>query len=162
MSRIFRAAAWSGIASVCLFFVIGFSRNTDSLELSLDLLWGLLIAVVFMWVSGAFAAFVLLLLLTPVADRVRPWLSMALFLVVGFFPPAWIEFEMIQTGEHGNPPAIQTEPLTKLAFDIALFGLMGSGCALAAWISLRMRPPVMEESEESNQSVQTRPKSRPV
>lgn len=136
MTRILRASAWSGSVLVPVFFIVLFFQNTVPIDEWFDLR-GAIKMIAFLWPAGALSALVLLIPLKPIADHVRPWLSLPLFLIAGFLLPAGFQFDMMQTGAHGNPPPIETEPWTKLSLDTALIGFIGSGCALAAWISLR-------------------------
>lgn len=135
--RIIRASAASGTALVPLFFIVALVRNGEGINLSPDIVSGAFISSVFLWIMGALVAFVLLIPLIPIADRISGRISVFLFLSIGFIIPAFLGYQMLHIGAHGNPPPIETEPWTKLTLTIASEGLMGSGCALASWLSVR-------------------------
>ena len=132
MTRILRASAWSGSAAGPAFLVALFLQTTSPIDLH-----GAIKMIAILWPVGAVTALVLLIPLKPIADHMRPWLTLPIFLVAGFVLPACFQYDWMQTGAHGNPPPIETQPWAKLALDTALTGLVGSVCALAAWISLR-------------------------
>lgn len=148
MTRILQASAWSGGVLVPVFFIVLFFQNTVPIDEWFNLRAAIKM-IMFLWPAGALATLVLLIPLKPIADHFRPWLSLPLFLIAGFLLPAGFQYDMIQTSAHGNPPPIETEPWTKLALDTALIGLMGSGCALAAWISLRRSLSEVEEIKDA-------------
>ena len=137
MARLMRASAWSGTALVPLFFGTLALRSTEGIELSWDFLAGVLIASVFLWILGTLFALVLLLPLMPIADHVRPLFSLPLFLVVGGAIAAYLGNEVLHMPTHGGPPPYETQSLAQLAYIIFSAGVMGMGCAMASWLSVR-------------------------
>ncbi len=137
MVRILRASAAAGTTLVPLFFLIGAARNIDSIEVSMDFLVGVFCGSAFLWIMGALFALVLLIPLIPIADRVSARISLPVFLIVGFSVPALLAHQALRIGVHGNLPPLATEHWSKLAITIASTGLIGSGSALAAWLSVR-------------------------
>ena len=108
---------------------------------SWDFIVGLLLASAFLWTLCALFAFVLLIPLKPIADRARAQFSMPLFLVVGFVIPALIENDLSHMPTHGGPPPFDTQSTTELALSIVSAGIIGAGCALASWLSIRKSRP---------------------
>jgi hypothetical protein len=132
-----RASSASGKALVPMFLIAAAVRDIDQLEMSSDFLIGVLLASALLWGFGALFAFVLLIPLKPIADRVRPWLSLSLFLLAGLGVSELLVYQALQIGSHGNPPPILKAHWTDLAISIVWAGVMGLGCALAAWFSIR-------------------------
>jgi hypothetical protein len=130
---------------VPLFFVVTALRTTGGLDglefLSWDFFGGLLFLSAFLWILGALFAFVLLLPLKPLADRVRPLYSLPLFLIAGFAIPALIDNELLHMPTHGGPPPFETKSWTELALSVVSAGIMGAGCAIASWLSIRKSRP---------------------
>jgi phosphoglycerol transferase MdoB-like AlkP superfamily enzyme len=112
-------------------------RSIDGIELSWDFLAGLLIVSAFLWILGALFAFVLLLPLMPIADRVRPVFSLPLFLLVGTGIAAYLGNQLLHMPTHGGPPPYETQSTPELAYTIISAGVMGMGCAAASWFSVR-------------------------
>jgi hypothetical protein len=137
MSRLLRASASSGTIAVVLFFVVAAARNRESIEVTPDLLVGVLAAAVLLWIVGTLFAAVSLIALKPIADHSRPWLSLPAFLIVGFGVPAWLVYQSLHIGQHGDLPPIATKGLLDLSLTVASAGLVGLGSALAAWFSIR-------------------------
>lgn len=135
--RMIRASSAAGKTLVPLFLIVAAARDIDQIALSTDFLIGLLFVSALLWGLGTLFAFVLLIPLKPIADRVRPWLSLSLFLLAGLSVSELLVYQALQIGSHGNPPPIQTAHWTDLAISIVWAGFMGLGCALAAWLSIR-------------------------
>jgi hypothetical protein len=145
MGRIMRASAWSGTVLVTLFFIVTALRTTDGLDelefFSWNFVGGLLLLSSHLWILAAFLAFVLLLPLKPIADRVRPLFSLPLFLIVGFSIPALIENELLHMPTREGPSPFEVKHWTELALSIVSAGVIGAGSALAAWHSIRKSGP---------------------
>jgi len=141
MSRIVKASVSAGTAAVVLFFIVVAARERESIEVASDLLVGVLVAAAFLWIVGTLFTAVLLVALRPIADHSHPWLSLAAFLIVGFGVPAWLMYQWLHVGQHGDPPPIETEGLLDLSLNVASAGLVGLGSALAAWFSIRKSAP---------------------
>ena len=120
-----------------LFFGTVALRSIDGIDLSFNFLAGFLMLSAFLWILGALFAFGLLLLLMPIADRTRPFISLPSFLVVGFGIAAYLGNQLLQMPSHGGPPPYETQSAAELAYTIVSAGVMGLGCAAASWISVR-------------------------
>jgi len=136
-----RASAWSGTVLVALFFIVTALRTTDGLDelefFSWNFLGGLFLLSSHLWILGALFAFVLLLPLMPITDRVRPLFSLPLFFIVGFSIPAMIENELLHIPTREGPSPFEVQHWTELARSIVSAGVMGAGSAIAAWHSIR-------------------------
>jgi hypothetical protein len=136
----FRASIQSGLAAVVLLNVLTFSQGLDGWEFSANFIFGFIVASFFFWAVGAFFSVVALILLKPIADFTRPWISLSLFIIVGFAIAALLAYLLLHMGSHGDPPAIETEHWTELVRIITSMGLIGAVCAVVSWRAIRRIP----------------------
>jgi hypothetical protein len=140
MTRMRKASAWSGVAFVLFFILIIAVRSGDTMEVLSEFsaigVIAMLYASFVLWGVGATFAFLALVPLRLVADRARPWVSLTLFLAVGFGISAFLGYCTLQYSAHEAPPPIATMSMSDVVLDVMTLGLIGLGCAAVAWVSI--------------------------
>jgi hypothetical protein len=132
-----KASAYCACTITVLFFVFGFLRNPSIVSITFDLIAGIAIGSVFIWVLSFIFCFVLLIPLLPVFDRSSLMFSFLLFAIIGFYIPAWIGYWSSTIGAHGEIPDLYKENNINALVTIVTSGLLGMLGSLSAWYSLK-------------------------
>ena len=132
-----KASIYSAFTTVITFFIVGFIQNPSFIEIDMNLVTGIFIAGIFVWVLGFIFCIVLLFFLMPVFQRVPLGFSLLLFSLVGFCVTAYLGYLFSTISAHGETSAIYQEDNAHAILSIFYIGFIGALSAISAWYSLK-------------------------
>ena len=132
-----KASAYCAFSIMTMFFAVGFAQNRSDIVFSMDMLMGLAMAGLFVWLVSFSFCFVLLIPLALVFKRSSLGFSFVLFAVIGFYIPAWIGYFASTIPAHGQTPDLLKPDNINAITTIVLLGIIGIFGALSAWLSLK-------------------------
>jgi hypothetical protein len=136
MSPILKAAIAAGNTVIVLFLLFVFFSDESIKNITSDLVWGIILTSALLWGVSCIIASICLILLVYIYELGSKYFSLIIFILVGFI----ISFEI----------ALILETISSLRYDpnvhktgyigefekLIYFGIAGSICATASWLSL--------------------------
>jgi hypothetical protein len=131
-----KSSTVSALTTVLLFWLVTLTwegAETDTRNMALSVVY---VSVFIFSVSFGLCLF-LLLFLGPIFKRFSAYVSLPIFIVIGFSIPALMLVVSYSMPEHGQTPILYTKDTIELVIDLLSIGFIGLGSALSAWYGLR-------------------------
>lgn len=132
-----KASTYCAFTVVVMFFLVAILRDPYPIDIDKNIVVGLLMGGGFLWTIGFVFSMILLVLLIPVFKRTSLICSFLIFIIIGFYIPAYLSYFFATVPAHGETPELYTSNNVQAILSIIYGGLVGAAGAASAWYSLK-------------------------